>query len=132
MMTDMTTIDSQEQPSTPAGRSQRVEEFKQEIADMRLRDPATARDRMLLRTGAVLMVIGIGFTIAGWLGSHNTSNPLSQRDYIVVALIGVSVSVVGSALFVRYSFAQFLRFWLARLSYESQHQTDRIIDKLDR
>jgi hypothetical protein len=132
MMTDMTTIDSQQQPSPPADQSQRVEEFKQEIADMRLRDPATARDRMLLRTGAVMMVIGVAFTIAGWLGSHNTSNPLSQRDYIIVALIGVSVSVVGSALFVRYSFAQFLRFWLARLSYESQHQTDRIIDKLDR
>ena len=46
------------------------------------------------------------------------------------ALIGVSVSVVGGALFVRYSVAQFLRFWLARLTYEQQAQTDRVVDAL--
>src|SRR3954469_13554793 len=126
----MTTIETPQQPQG-GEQSQRVEAFKQEIADMRLRDPATARERMFLRGGVLLMVIGVGCSIAGYFGSHNTSNPLSQRDFIVVALIGVSVSVVGAAVFVRYSFAQFLRFWLARLSYEQQHQTDRIVEKLD-
>jgi hypothetical protein len=51
---------------------------------------------------------------------------------IITALIGVSITVVGAALFLRYSIAQFLRFWLARLSYEQQHQTDRVVDALKR
>jgi hypothetical protein len=83
---------------------------------------------MLLRGGVFLMVLGVGLSIAGYFGSHNTTNPLSQRDYIVVALIGVAVTVAGAAVFLRYSMAQFLRFWLARLSYEQQHQTDRVVD----
>lgn len=61
-----------------------MEEFKQEIADMRLRDPATSRLRTLLRLGVLLMA------------------------------------------------AQFLRFWLARLTYEHQAQPDRIIEALAR
>ncbi len=32
-------------------------------------------------------------------------------------------------MFLRYSLAQFLRFWLARLIYEQQTQTDRIVNK---
>jgi hypothetical protein len=126
----MTTID------TPQGQqsqqAERVEQFKQEIADMRLRDPATGRDRLLLRAGILLMAVGVGLAIAGYFGSHGTTNPLSQRDFIVTALIGVSVTIVGAALFLRYSIAQFLRFWLARLSYEQQHQTDRLIESLKR
>jgi uncharacterized membrane protein YidH (DUF202 family) len=125
----MTTIETPPQPQG-GDQSQRVAQFKQEIADMRLRDPATARERMFLRGGVLLMVIGVGFSIAGYFGSHNTTNALSQRDYITVALIGVSISVVGAAVFLRYSIAQFLRFWLARLSYEHQHQTDRLIEKI--
>ena len=127
----MTTIETPQQP-VPGQPTERIEEFKREIADMRLRDPATSRDRMLLRGGVALMVIGVGFTIAGYFGSHNTTNPLSQRDFIITALIGISLTIVGAAVFVRYSVAQFLRFWLARLSYEQQRQTDRIIDSLDR
>ena len=106
--------------------TERVEQFKREIADMRLRDPATGRDAQLLRLGVVGMVAGLVITIAAYFGSHSSSGA-AQQDYIVVALIGVSLSVVGAAVFLRYSVAQFLRFWLARLIYEQQAQTDRIV-----
>ena len=39
-------------------------------------------------------------------------------------------SSAGAAVFVRYSMAQFLRFWLARLSYEQQRQTDRVVEAI--
>jgi hypothetical protein len=42
----------------------------------------------------------------------------------------VSITVAGGALFVRYSMATFLRFWLARLSFEQQAQTDRVVAAL--
>jgi hypothetical protein len=107
----------------------RVEQFKQDIAAMQVRDPATGRDRLALRGGFALMVIGVIVTIAGYVQSHGTTNPLGQRDAIIVALIGVAVTVAGAALFLRGSITMFLRFWLARLIYEQRAQTDRIIER---
>jgi hypothetical protein len=114
-----------------SGDMKRVEEFKAEIADMRLRDPATGRDRQLLRLGGVLLVVGIVLTVVAYFMSHGTTNTLTQRDAIIVALAGVAVSIAGGALFLRYSLATFLRFWLARLIYEQQAQTDRIVAQTD-
>jgi hypothetical protein len=119
----MATVDSHETQA-------RVEDFKREIADMKLRDPATARDRLLLRVGVASMVVGVGVAIVAYFVSHNTTNPLLQNDMVITSVIGLAVTVVGAALFLRFSTAQFLRFWLARLSYEQQHQTDRVVDAL--
>jgi hypothetical protein len=114
-----------------SGEMQRLEEFKAEIAEMRLRDPATTRDRQFLRLGVVLLVAGVVLTVVAYFMSHGTTNPLSQRDAIILALAGVAVSIAGGVLFLRYSLATFLRFWLARLIYEQQAQTDRIVGQTD-
>lgn len=108
--------------------SERVEQFKTEIAEMRLRDPATARDRTWLRLGITLMVVGMVATIGAYFHSYNATGGLQQRDAIVIAIAGLAATVVGAALFVRYSIAQFLRFWLARLVYEHRAQTDRVVE----
>lgn len=104
----------------------RVEQFRAEVADMKLRDPATGLDRLLVRLGVVGLVTGLGFAIAAWFLSHGTRNPLQQRDAIVVGLLGLTCAVVGGALFVKGAMAGFLRFWMARLCYEQQVQADRI------
>jgi hypothetical protein len=39
------------------------------------------------------------------------------------------VSVVGSAMFLRYSLTGFLRFWLARQSYDLAQLADRVFEK---
>jgi hypothetical protein len=109
---------------------ERVEQFKTEIAEMNLRDPSTARDRQLLWLGIILLVVGIVVGIYAYTLSHGTNDALQQRDAIVVGLVAVCVSIAGGALFVRYSLAQFLRFWIARVTYEQQAQTDRIVDAL--
>ena len=46
---------------------QRVDQFKAEIAEMKLPDPASGRDRLLLRAGAALMVAGRGAGAVGLL-----------------------------------------------------------------
>jgi uncharacterized membrane protein len=111
---------------------ERVDEFKQEIAAMKVRDPATGRDRVWLRIGIALMVVGLGLVIGAYFMSHGTSNPLAQNDALVLAIIGLTSAVIGGAIFLRYSIASFLRFWLARFIFEQQTQTDRIVEKLDR
>src|SRR5688572_28464003 len=97
---------------------------------MRLPDPASGRDRLLLRGGVVLMIAGVIAAIVGYSMSHGTDNLLQQNDAQVLAVIGLTVTVVGAALFLRYSIAHILRFWLARLSWEQQAQTGWLIEAL--
>ncbi len=105
----------------------RLEQFQSDIAAMRIKDPSAGRDGALLRAGVALMVAGLGLTIAAYAASHSTKLDLDQRDDIIIALIGVATTIIGSALFLRYSLSGFLRFWLARLIFEQIRQTDRIV-----
>ncbi|MCU0270562.1 MAG: hypothetical protein MUF83_18205 [Acidimicrobiales bacterium] len=102
----------------PARDEASTEQFLAEIADIRLK--SAGRHRQLLRLGAVLMPTGIVLGIVAWFLAYNTDSALEQRDAIILALIGVSVSVTGMGLFLRYSFGEFLRFWMARLVYQQQ------------
>jgi len=104
--------------------------FLADVADIRLR--AAGRDAALLRLGAAMMPIGIVLGVVGWFLSHNTDNALDQRDAVILALIGVAVSVVGAGLFLRYSFAEFLRFWLARLIHQQDVAARSLADSVRR
>jgi hypothetical protein len=108
----------------------RVEEFKADVAAMKLRDPASQVDRVLFRVGVGGMAGGIAVTVFAYFFSHGTTNQLQQRDAIIIAIIGLAVAVCGAACFVRASLGSFLRFWLARVCYEQAAQGDRIVDAL--
>jgi hypothetical protein len=97
------------------GADDREAAFRAEVAGMKVRGGTVARERLLARLGAALLVAGIVVGIVAYSMSHATSEPLEQRDAIIVALIGVSVSVAGLAVFLRYSLGALLRLWLARL-----------------
>ena len=85
-----------------------------------LRTKAAGRDRALLRLGAVLMVAGPVLGAFGYLRSSQTNSPLHQNDATIIAIVGLTVAVVGTALFLRYSLGEFLRFWMARLIAEQR------------
>lgn len=117
-------------PSTEvAASSERIRQFKEEVADMKVRDPATGRDRLLARLGVLCMLVGIGIGIYAWVLSSEATGSLQQRDAVVQAIIGLTVAVAGAALYVKAAIAGFLRFWMARLCYEQQAQTDRLLGK---
>ena len=111
---------------------ERVEQFKHDIAEMQVKDPAAGRDRLATRGGVALMIIGIIVTIVAYAQSHNTSNPLAQNDATIIALIGIAVTVAGAAVFLKGSLSNFFRFWIARLIYEQKAQTDRIVEVAER
>jgi hypothetical protein len=90
-----------------------TEAFLADVADIRLK--AAGRDAALLKLSGAMMPLGIVLGVVAWFLAYNTDNPLEQRDAVILALIGISVSVVGVGLFLRYSLAEFLRFWMARL-----------------
>ena len=107
----------------------RVEQFRAEIAEMKLRDPATGRERVWLGLGIALMVLGAALAIVAYAMSYGTTNFNEQNDANTLAIGGAISTIIGAAVFLRYSFASFLRFWLARLIYEQKAQTDRLLEK---
>ena len=98
----------------------RVEQFKADINGLNIKDPSAAKDGLWLRLGGLMMLVGLVVTVVAYFLSHNTTNPLEQNDALIVGLIGIVVTIIGAALFVRFSFAGFLKFWLARLIHEQR------------
>ncbi|ONH33117.1 hypothetical protein [Pseudofrankia asymbiotica] len=99
----------------------RADAFRSDMAALRIRDPRARTEGALLRLGAVLLAAGPVLGVIAYVISHGTTNPLQQRDAIVLGTVAVSISVAGAALFVRYSMAAFLRFWLARILFDRQN-----------
>ena len=59
----------------------RVEQFKQEMESMQVRDPSQGRDRLWLRVGVALMVAGLVVAIAAYPLAA-TGNDLEQGQAI--------------------------------------------------
>lgn len=104
-------------PPPPPGEpgEPRTHALAQEVAGLRIKPPTTTLDTQLMWLGVVLMVVGIGTGIGGYIMSHSTRLALTQRDAILVGLCAIPISIAGMALFIRYSLSGFLRFWIARL-----------------
>jgi hypothetical protein len=109
----------------------RAEQFKAEIADMKLRTGRARTESMLQLVGLILMIGGIVLALGAYAASLNvTTTPgsnvdvLNSNSYIPLAIAGLAISVTGGFLFLRYSLARFLRFWLLRQSYEQRLAID--------
>lgn len=103
----------------------RAEQFKAEIAEMKLKTGRARTENMLQILGVVLMIGGIALALGAYSASLNvTATPgsnvdvLDSNSYTPLAIAGLAISVTGGFLFLRYSLAKFLRFWLLRQSYE--------------
>ncbi len=96
----------------------RADRFARELADLKISDPAAGHPRLWQRLGVVLMILGIVAGVSAYFISHRTTSSLTQGDAITIGLGGVTLAVVGAAIFLRYSLTGFLRFWMARQSFE--------------
>ena len=106
----------------------RADTFVRELEEMKIPDPAAGRARLWLRAGVALMVLGLVLAASAYFMSHGTKDPLVQRDALAVGLAGITGAVVGSALFLRYSLTGFLRFWMARQSFDLDRLADRLVE----
>ncbi|HEX4090556.1 MAG TPA: hypothetical protein VHZ33_17725 [Trebonia sp.] len=96
----------------------RADRFARELADLKIADPAAGHPRLWQRAGAALMAAGIVLGVAAYLISQRTADSLTASTAITIALGGVTLALVGGAIFLRYSLTGFLRFWMARQSFE--------------
>jgi uncharacterized membrane protein YbhN (UPF0104 family) len=111
----------------------RTAAFKQEIGELKLKGSSNRRERALLVTGAALLVAGVGVALLGAAQAVGTTDAADQLAAIASGgLLGIALVAAGAAVFVRYSQARFMRFWLIRLLYEQRAQTDRVVEAIDR
>jgi hypothetical protein len=105
----------------------RAARFKAEIAEMKVHTGRPKVENALLILGLLLMVAGIAIALGAYSASVNvTATPgtnvdlLDSNSYLALAIAGVAITVAGGFLFLRYSLARFLRFWLLRQIYEQR------------
>ena len=98
---------------------------------MKLKTGRSRAEGMIEILGVILMVAGIAIALGAYAASLNvTATPgtnvdvLDSNSYMPLAVAGLATSVTGGFLFLRYSLARFLRFWLLRQSYEQRVAID--------
>ena len=110
-------------PKTTAGMAPpRRQQFEADIAQVRVKTGGSANESRLVVAGAVLMAAGAALALFGFVASGSQADTRDVLSTVVLAIFGLCLVVAGAAVFLRYSFARFLRFWLLRLIYE--HQDD--------
>lgn len=115
----------------------RVAGFQSEIEAMKVKAGGGKNEGRLLILGVVLAVAGLALAVYGGImvqnGVDGVPNEFDQRAFMATgSFIGLALIIAGAALFLRYSLARYLRFWLIRLVHESHANTDRIVDAIDR
>ncbi|HEV8298067.1 MAG TPA: hypothetical protein VGQ20_12235 [Acidimicrobiales bacterium] len=118
----MTTTDG-----APTELSPRLQEFQTEVDQLKVTGGKANPERSGKIIGVLLQLIGLLFTVIAYFQSHGTKNALTQRDAFVEALIGMSLVIIGTGMFVVFTLTRYFRYWLVRLIYEQRDQTDRVI-----
>jgi hypothetical protein len=111
----------------------RLDEFQAELTRLRLKRPSRDEEQRLILAGVALMALGLVAVVLGYLGASGTNDFSSQVPYLLSGgVLGLGLTVVGAALFLRYSLGRYLRFWLLRLIYEEHATAERQVEALER
>ncbi len=103
--------------------------LEQAVAALRVGGVHGPETRALV-AGGVLMLAGVALVIAGWWGVSGTLDVGRQMPYLVSGgLAGLALATIGAALYVRYSLARYLRYWLIRLVHEQRDQSERSLEE---
>jgi hypothetical protein len=104
-----------------ANQPDRMQQFDAELAALRIKGGSSATERLLIRLSALAMTVGL---VAVCLANTTI---VSDGYTTTTGLLGVGFTVVGGAVFLRYSLGQYLRYWLLRQIHEQRIQTDRLL-----
>jgi hypothetical protein len=107
----------------------RIERLKSDAAELNVGKGA-ARDGIYQIVGAVAMGAGVVIAFAAYQMSLGKDDQRDIQSLQILALAMLALAVVGAAVFLRYSMARFLRFWLLRQLYEGQSHIDQVVAAL--
>lgn len=107
--------------------SARLEEFQAEVDAMKVDGGKSNPERVWTTIGSLLMIAGIVLALIAWLNIQGSGKGAKTDDFATMAVFGLVLAVVGSALFIVMSLRRYFRYWLVRLIWEQRQQTDRIV-----
>tara|TARA_Y100000741_G_scaffold113026_1_gene84810 strand:- start:1338 stop:1670 length:333 start_codon:yes stop_codon:yes gene_type:complete len=102
----------------------RLNDFKDAVNSLNVKSGAPDRDKLYQRLGATLMISGILLAFVAYFvaGAQNSGDlavdNIEHNEHIILAICGVSITVVGAAMFIKFGITRFMRFWLIRKIYE--------------
>ncbi len=105
----------------------RIDQFKADVADLKVKTNRGRRDSALQGVGLVLMIAGVVVAFIVYQSSTNESDARNIQSEIILAITMLAVSVIGAAVFIFASLARFLRLWLLRQVYEGQENVARVL-----
>jgi len=111
--------------------SERSARLEQEAANLKVSTSAK-RDGVFQMVGALAMAAGVVVALVAYPLSLGKDDPRDIQSLIILAVSMLALAVAGAAVFLRYSLARFLRFWLLRQLYEGQAHIDRLVGALDK
>lgn len=103
------------------------------VADLQVPEPSSDAEAMLVKVGFVLPIIGVVMIVLAYWGASGTAYVADQIPMLISgALLGLGLAILGVGIYLRFSLARVMRFWLARTVAEQQAQTDRVVESLAR
>lgn len=105
----------------------RIDQFKADVADLKVKTNRGRRDSTLQVVGLVLMIVGVVVAFIVYQSSTNEGDPRNIQSDIILAITMLGLSVIGAAVFIVASLSRFLRLWLLRQVYEGQENVARVL-----
>jgi hypothetical protein len=104
----------------------RIERLQSEAARLDVARSGS-RDGLFQMIAVAAMVVGVVGAFIAWQASLGSDDPRDIQSHIVLAITMLGLVIIGAAVFLRYSLAKFLRFWLLRQLYEGQAHVDELV-----
>ncbi len=116
--------------STPTNAADRLTEG---IDELHVPEPSADAESLLLKLGVALPLLGVVLIVVAYWNASGSKYVADQIPMLISGgVLGLGLAIIGIGLFIRFSLARLLRFWLARLIVEQQEQTDRVVEALGR
>ena len=103
------------------------------VADLHVPEPSADAESLLMKLGFALPILGVVLILIAYWNAAGSKYVADQVPMLISGgILGLGLAVIGVGLFIRFSLARLLRFWLARMVVEQQAQTDRVVEALGR
>jgi hypothetical protein len=107
----------------------RIERLQSEAARLDVARSGS-RDGLFQTVAVVAMVVGVVGAFVAYQASLGSDDPRDIQSLVILAIMMLGLVIIGAAVFLRYSLAKFLRFWLLRQLYEGQAHVDELVASL--
>ena len=120
-------------PTVTAGVPNAADQLVAGVEELHVPEPSADAEALLLKLGLALPLIGVVLILLAYWNASGSKYVADQVPMLISGgILGVGLAIIGVGLFIRFSLARLLRFWLARLVVEQQAQTDRVVEALGR